>query len=189
MVKVGFIVEGDTEKILIESNMFKQWATRRNIEIVAPVLDAKGGGNLLPQNIEPLVRILQAKSPHYIAILTDSEGYPVANVINRIGTQHTNLIFVAVKALEAWFLADAEAMKIWLSIGSFHESQPELTPGKPWDRLREIARALTKPGPGASKPGFAKKMVEKYGFSLERAANHPNCPSAAYFCSGLEGLK
>jgi hypothetical protein len=32
---------------------------------------------------------------------------------------------------------------------------------------------------------FAKKMVEKYRFSLERAAHHPHCPSAKSFYDGL----
>lgn len=189
MVRVGFIVEGDTEKIFIESKMFTQWALRRNIEIVSPVLDAEGGGNLLPQNIVPLVRTLQARSPKYIVILTDSEGKPVREVIKRIGTTHTKLIFVAVKALEAWFLADEDAIKSWLSIGSFHEPSPESTPGMPWDRLKDIARAHTKEGPGPSKPKFAKKMVEKFGFSFDRAASHPSCPSAAHFRDGLAKLK
>ena len=49
MVKIGFIVEGDCEKIFIESDNFKNWANMQGIEICSPVVNAKGGGNLLPQ--------------------------------------------------------------------------------------------------------------------------------------------
>lgn len=41
VVKVGFIVEGDTEKIIIDSAAFKDWARSHGIEICDPVLDAK----------------------------------------------------------------------------------------------------------------------------------------------------
>ncbi len=51
MVKVGFIVEGDTEKVIVESPAFSAWLTANGITLCHPVIDAKGGGNLLPQNI------------------------------------------------------------------------------------------------------------------------------------------
>lgn len=34
----------------------------------------------------------------------------------------------------------------------------------------------------------ARKMVKKYKFSIENAANHPNCPSAKYFINKLSEL-
>lgn len=53
MVKVGFIVEGESEKLVVESPMFQQWLHDHDCTLVTPVIDAKGGGNLLPQHIEP----------------------------------------------------------------------------------------------------------------------------------------
>lgn len=189
MVKVGFIVEGDTEKILIDSSSFRHWATDNGIEILKPVIDAKGGGNLLPQNIEPLVMQLQAQQPEHIIILTDLEYEQSPELVRqRIGNNHTNLIFVAVKAIEAWFLADSQALQTWLDNGEFHEPNPEATPDMPWERLKEIARLLGKRGPGSSKPAFAKRMVKHYEFSIARAASHPNCPSAQEFHDGLTTL-
>jgi hypothetical protein len=39
------------------------------------------------------------------------EDAPNGEVVrNRIGTEHTSLIFIAVKAIEAWFLADSAAL-------------------------------------------------------------------------------
>jgi len=61
------------KKIVIESAGFKTWAVAQGIEICKPVLDAKGGGNLLPKNIEPLVDRLRTENPDHIVILTDCE--------------------------------------------------------------------------------------------------------------------
>lgn len=90
MVRVGFIVEGDTEKIVVESSAFQSWAKSQGIEICSPVIDAKGGGNLLPQNIVPMVMQLKRSSPDHIVILTDLENASsVAVVKERIGTEHS----------------------------------------------------------------------------------------------------
>ena len=189
MVRVGFIVEGDTERIIIESAIFKQWAKTQGLEVCTPVIDAKGGGNLLPQNIVPMVNQLQQSNPNHIVILTDLEEEPSeATVRQRIGTAHTSLIFIAVKAIEAWFLADSAALKKWLEVEQIFEEKPEQTIGLPWIRLKEVAVSFKKQGPGSSKPGFAKRMVNHYGFSIEKAAQHPACPSAKRFHDGLIAL-
>ncbi|WP_255557138.1 hypothetical protein [Sodalis sp. dw_96] len=44
MVKVGFIVEGDSERTIIESAIFKQFLKDHDFELVRPVIDAKEGG-------------------------------------------------------------------------------------------------------------------------------------------------
>lgn len=182
MVKVGFIVEGDTEKILIESYRFKAFAKNNGVEVCSPVIDAKGGGNLLPQNILPSVARLRMAHVDHIVILTDLETAPsVETVKARIGLEHTNLIFVAVKAIEAWFLADTGALRRWLKIDDAFELAPEATPGMPWDRLKALAAELKVRGPGNSKPIFARNMCERYGFDLTQAALHPACPSAKLF--------
>jgi hypothetical protein len=178
-------VEGDTEKILIESDSFKAWAIQQGITICHPVLDAKGGGNLLPENIEPLIRLLKSKNPDHIVILTDLEHEANQQAVkDRIGTQYTDLIFIAVKAIEAWFLADSTALSRWLNT-EFSEIYPEKTEEKPWERLRELANELRQRGTGDSKPRFAQRMTRNYGFELAKAANHPHCPSAKEFHDGL----
>jgi hypothetical protein len=73
MVKVGFIVEGGTEAILIGSPQFETWLNEQDIGLIRPVIDAKGGGNLLPKNIEPLIAQFESKAVDYIIILTDLE--------------------------------------------------------------------------------------------------------------------
>lgn len=189
MVSVGFIVEGDTEKIVIDSPAFRAWAADHGLTVCSPVIDARGGGNLLPHNIEPLVQQLQRQHPDHIVILTDQETAPdTATVRARIGTTHTNLVYVAVKAIEAWFLADSHALQQWLGIPDLHEPHPEQTPRMPWERLKALAAEHGKRGPGTNKNIFAKRMVRDHQFSITRAAAHPHCPSATEFHAGLTSL-
>ena len=189
MVKVGFIVEGDTEKVIVESPAFSAWLTANGITLCHPVIDAKGGGNLLPQNIGPMIARLQQVQVDHIVILTDLEREVSTTVVrNRIGQQHTRLIFVAVKAIEAWFLADTQALRRWLGIATIEEPTPEATPDLPWERLKSIAHENQKRGPGSNKVIFAKRMVKHYGFTISNAAQHANCPSVLEFTLGLTRL-
>lgn len=189
MVKIGFIVEGDTEKIIIESDRFRIWSKANGIEICSPVINAKGGGNLLPHHIQPMIAQFSAAAPDHIVILTDLENEPdIESVKNRITTAHTEYIFVAVKAIEAWFLADTLAMRRWLKIENVFEAEPENTPGMPWERLKAIAAENIARGPGSNKPGFAMRMCKHFGFEIAEAARHPACPSAKLFYDTLLAL-
>lgn len=179
MVKVGFIVEGESEKLVVESPMFQQWLHDHDCTLVTPVIDAKGGGNLLPQHIEPFIQRLSHAGVEQIVVLTDLEDEAHPDLVRqRVAHPRIQCIFVAVKALEAWFLADSQAMNAWLKIDDFHEPQPEATPDKPWERLKQIASEHGKRGPGASKVAFTQKLLKHWGFSIARAAQHAACPSA-----------
>lgn len=178
MVRVGFIVEGDSEKIVIESPDFKAFLQENEFELVNPVVNAKGGGNLLPQNIDAYLGRLDQQAVDIIVVLTDLEDEESVDLVKeRISNARINSIFVAVKALEGWFLADSSAMNKWLGTDDFNELHPEQTLLKPWDRLKEISNALGKRGPG-NKTAFAKKMTKHFGFSIRQAASHPQCSSA-----------
>lgn len=187
MVKVGFIVEGETEKILLDSCGFSSWCAEHRIEIVSPVIDAGGSGNLLPQNIGNYIAQIRKASPAKICVLTDLECNPTTNdVRKRILTDATSgaldVVFIAVKAVEAWFLADGVALTKWLKQKSpVLIDKPEETAEMPWLRLKELAREHSARGPGSSKPNFAKTFTKHCGFSLQRAASHPHCPSAKEF--------
>jgi hypothetical protein len=181
VVRLGFIVEGDSEKILVESPAFQRWAQEQGLEICSPVINAKGGGNLLPHHMAPMLAQLARSDPDHIVVLTDLEDAPDASAVKaRITETHTKFIFVAVKALEAWFLADTEAMRSWLGQPTFHEPAPEATPGMPWDHLKAVARANGTRGPG-SKVIFAKKFCGQHQYQVARSAAHEACPSAKEF--------
>lgn len=187
MVKVGFIVEGATEKIIIESDKFQVFLNQNQYELVHPVIDAKGGGNLLPEHIEPFIETLENANADIIVVLTDLEDEKsVEAVRKRITHSKIKMIFVAIKAIEAWFLADTNAMKKPLKNDSFIEEQfPEQTACKPFDRIKEIIREFNARGMG-SKVILAKNMIKYYDFSIEHSAQHPNCPSAKEFISYFE---
>jgi hypothetical protein len=133
---------------------------------------------------------IERSQPDHIVILTDLEDAANVDTVKaRITTEHTKLIFIAVKALEAWFLADTDAMRRWLKAPEFFEPTPEQTPGMPWERLKEVAKAHGSQGPGSNKIIFAKKMCGvALRYELERAAAHPACPSAKAFRDGLVEL-
>jgi len=183
MVSIGFVVEGYCEKILLESKKFRHWAIQHRISICDPIINACGGGNLCPKKIDASItecRILA--KPDNILVLTDLECEPCVTLTKaRISHRDIDQIIVAKKALEAWFMADTEAMRRWLKNEDFQgEEKPEKTPDMPWDHLKEIAKKHHKKerGTGTKKIRFAKTMINQFGFSIERAANHPNCPSA-----------
>lgn len=180
MVKVGFIVEGDSERIIIESHSFQQFLYNKGYELVRPVVNAKGGGNLLPKNIEPF--IAQLSNAERIVVLTDLENEPSPNdVKNRIAHDKIDIIFVAVKALEAWYLADTDSMKKLFDDLNFFENSPENTTVMPYEYLKDLVKQKGLHRGLGSKPSLAKKMVKNYQFSIENAARHPNCASAKKF--------
>lgn len=193
MVKIGFVVEGDCEKLLLESPHFQIWAEKHKIEVCYPIINAGGGGNLCPQQLDKFVADCKSQAnPEKIVVLTDLECAPcVTATKQRIGSNGIDQICVAKKALESWFLADTQALQIWLGIKDIKEANPELegeTEKMPWQYLKDLSQQYNARGPESNKVIFTKRMLFKYGFSLENAASHPNCSSAAYFLSKLKGL-
>nr|VFJ97778.1 MAG: hypothetical protein BECKLFY1418A_GA0070994_107322 [Candidatus Kentron sp. LFY] len=74
----------------------------------------------------------------------------------------------------------------WTGDNAFFEPHPEGTPEMPWDRLKEIGGKVGR-GPGKNRKIFARKFIRKH-FHIERAARHPDCPSARYLASKLRAL-
>ena len=190
MVKIGFIVEGNTEKVIIDSLQFKEFLKNLGLSVVDPVLDAKGNGNLLPQNIEPFINRLQGANASQIIVITDADDNTVTQVKKRIlpkkNLYKIDAIIVAVKAFEAWFLACDELMRNVLRIPDFSMEYPERTPELPFDYIKNLTAQKQVRGPG-SKISFAKRVL-RHGFSLQTAANHPHCPSATSFLNYLHQI-
>ena len=186
MVSIGFVVEGHSEKMLLSSDIFKEYCRRIGVSIHSPIINAEGGGNLLPNYMENHLRgLTQISPPDKIVVLTDREREPTVEAVReRILVERfrgqIDFVFISVKAIEAWCLADGAAIARWLGISEFSEECPETTPDMPWDRLKAIANDYGKPGPGRNRLFFMRKIL-KCGFSIERAARHPHCPSAREF--------
>ena len=180
---VGFIVEGSSEKVVVASDSFAEWLETCGICRGTPVIDARG--NLSRGRMEELARLLrrQAEDIDGVVLLRDLDPDGSIQCISErrreSAAEGIDVVIIAKKAIESWFLADSQAMQKWTNEATFLEPNPEATSGMPWERLKEIGRQVGR-GPGHAKVVFAKRLV-KLGFSVARAATHPNCPSAAYF--------
>lgn len=191
MVKIGFIVEGETEEyILKHSNTLHQYLFDLGYDLNQDAVISIGGKSKF-KNIEIMeqkINSLKILKVEKIFILLDSDDelpksvsdslmnlYSKQNPDGNYFINDIEFIFVAVKEVENWYLADSEAMRKWLSDDSFKEDDPESI-DKAWDYLKTISQNNR----GASKPLFAKKML-KLGFAIENSAKHPNCSSAKEF--------
>lgn len=188
MVKVGFICEGDVEKILIESVNFQSFLKRLNIECVKPVINATGKDNLLPHRIAEHRQNLTNKGAEKIIIITDLDDNVCLTLIkDRIRPNENEIVIISVKQVEAWFLADSVTMSNFCGQDFFFEF-PE-SENIPYETIRKELFRITGRGYGRSaKLRFADKFIQSNGFSIENAAKHPNCPSAKYFIKKLESL-
>jgi len=186
MVKVAFIVEGKVEKLFIDSLEDKGWFAQKSIKKVAPTIDAKGGGNLCPQNMQQFVLQMKTFSPDKIFILTDLECDPcVEKTKERLGDCDICVVVLAKKAIEAWFLADNEILKKFTDDNLSYFEYPEKTDLMPYDIFKNILMEYT--GRGTSKIKLAKNVFRN-GFDIERVARHPECQSAKYFVDKINGL-
>lgn len=185
--KVAFIVEGGTEKILLESAQFAAWLASMELELIKPVVDASGGGNLLPKKIGDMINTLKQKQPDHIFILTDLEREPsISGVKAKLAHPDISDCFITILATESWFLACSESLNKWLS-SNFSVYKPEdRALDKPSKRFKALC-VEHNVGGCASKPKLAQHML-KAGFSFEGVLKHPNCASMKYMERVLRGL-
>lgn len=185
MVKVGFLCEGKTEVKFVRSEKFQDCLRRIGIEAVEPVLDAKGGGNLLPDNSKEFLETLWSNGAQKIVVLTDlDEDACITLTKQRISASDDKVVIVAVRTIESWFLADSETLSFLLK-QKFEFDYPEKEE-IPFMTMRNVFLEKQNREIG-DKEILAARML-KYGFSLENAANHPSCPSATYFLNKLQQL-
>ncbi len=185
MVKLGFICEGKTERKVLESEKFKALLIKTGIDHIGEVYNAGGSGNLLPERLQEALDLLFSQGAKKIVILTDlDEDVCITLTKKRITTDENRIVIVAVRKIESWFLADSETMSLLLK-EKFEFDLPELE-SDPFNSLKKIFINKYNRGIGV-KDTFTARML-KYGFSVENAAQHPNCPSAAYFLKKLKQL-
>ncbi len=186
MVKVGFIVEGDTEKIIFESDPFQSFLKGLNLQCVG-IFNATGRGNLKNPNptISSFFEILKDRQVNKVFIVADLEENPCVAQAKEELHVFDNAIqttIVVVKAIESWFLADSTAISQMLK-SKIYINEPEKMEGRPFDHLSFLALKYIGRGIG-NKKIFAKQIL-RFGFSIQQAACHPNCKSAKYFIEQL----
>ncbi len=180
MVKVGFICEGDTEKIFVDSPDFERMLLLHNIEKVQSINSYGVGGLNDRKRILEIDKLID-QGAEFIITLRDKDEMPcftqVKNLYKIASIEH---FVIANKEFEAWFLADP-ILKKCLGDEHLYFEYPESI-------LKPFAEIKNHRGSGiTSKPNFAKKMV-RLGFSIENAAKHPNCHSAKYFINKLKEI-
>ncbi|CAN5119724.1 hypothetical protein BH09BAC1_BH09BAC1_24250 [soil metagenome] len=189
MVKIGFICEGHTEKLILDSQEFRETLHLMRVEVVGEVMNVEGNGNLLPKYLESKSQILFDAEAEYIFILTDSDARAISSINTEIRPSDKHVLIIAVQKIEAWFLADSKAMQGLLKDGSYTCDAPESI-DIPFDYIRALL--LDKRGRGIGPSGgkliLANRMLNHHHFSIARAAEHPNCPSAAYFMQKLNAI-
>lgn len=190
MVKrLAFIVEGGTEKILLESDPFLSWLESMGLELIKPVIDATGGGNLLPHKIGDMIDTLKEKNPDHIFILTDLERDPsISAVKEKIKHSDIKDSFITVVATESWFLACTDALSSWLALGEqlYIEDPENQLIDKPFERLKALG--LKHKNRGCNNKKILAKHMLLHGFTFEKVLEHPNCTSMKYIENILKGL-
>ncbi|MCF8326132.1 MAG: DUF4276 family protein [Leadbetterella sp.] len=189
MVKIGFLVEGDTEKKIIRSQMFNEFLASNNLEAIPTLFPAKGnmGKDVFKnsQKLNSLIDILKEKGAKHIFVIRDLEDLEcIVLARNEINSDSVQKIIVE-KTMESWFLADSEALQKVFSSEKVSIEFPEKVEN-PFKHLKQISLEKNNRGIG-DKLIFAARMLNN-GFSIENAANHPNCDSAKYFIKKLKSL-
>lgn len=187
MVKLGFIVEGASEKIILEHSDFFGYLDSLSLSYIPDVIDAQGNGNLLPHNITQYTKILEEKGATVIFILTDlDKDECLTHTKSRIAPHSNHIVIVSVKAIESWFLADTETMRAFFNDPVFLYDTPE-TVINPYEEIKSLR--LSKCNRGFSgKVILANTIVRKMNFSIVRAAQHQACSSPKYFLKMINNL-
>ncbi len=193
MVKIGIIVEGDCEKIVLDSQAFQAFLNRNNLELADEVINVCGKSKLKPDapEVRDSARILFDQQAEWIIILRDiDDASSFAAVASEVFQTPGTKLCVAVKEFEAWFLADSVGLTNLFQLDHFDYPTPE-EPIEPGKVINDLFFQHTGRGIGWNKVGGKIKLTNKmlkYGFTIERAAQHPNCPSAQYFLTTLKTL-
>lgn len=189
MVKVGFICEGDTEQILLLSDNFQLYLSSIELHLVN-VINACGSGNLLPHNISGYIQSLEKSGAEVIFILTDLDNdICITQTKSGIKAREQDVVIIAVKKIEAWFLANDNAMRSLFKEAEFSFTYPEME-DNPFATINSLLVQYKGRGVGKTSAGKIKlvsKLID-LGFQLPESANHQNCSSVKYFIHKLQQI-
>ncbi|MGA0558448.1 hypothetical protein ACO2Q8_17435 [Larkinella sp. VNQ87] len=182
MVKLGLICEGESESYIFDTDSFKAFLATLHIELIG-IAETGSKNQYLGDRLIRYRQILLDQGAEKIIALIDLDRDACITVTKQNVLPFDNqMVVVAVKEFENWYLADTEALSRLLG-NQVHIDYPE----NDFEPFKTIAH-LNRKGFGGSKPRLAMKMRAN-GFSVERAAQHPNCPSANYFLTKLQSLR
>jgi hypothetical protein len=185
VVKVGFIVEGFCERIILKSAAFATYLGKQGIELVSDVVNLEGKGALNTARMQTQVQVLRDKGAEHIIVLRDLDDAPCfTSAKQEVFQAYDVKICIAVRELEAWYLADSQTLStIFQRKFYFDEPEAEVKPIETLKRLRQDYQ-----GVGISDKKLFTKLMLREGFTIEQSAQHPNCSSARYFLNKLQNL-
>lgn len=179
MVKFGFIVEGDTEKILFGSSNFFNYLKSLNIDFIPEIINAKGIGRLLPHYISKYTEILKDKGATKIFIIADLETDPcVTKTKERITPGDIHQCIISKKTIESWYLADTEAIQNFLGTTEYICNDPEKI-DNPFEEIKNQRKHYRNKGLNDKK--MLARNILGCGLSFEKTTANPACTSAQYF--------
>jgi len=177
MVKVGFIVEGRSDFIIIKSDKFQNLLRYKlNLESDESLIRIAHNRPFMKTNLKDLTGSLEKEDIDYLFILVDQDNdkCPLDTkqelIEYRDNSHHSkgsHIYIVMTREMEAWFLADDE-------LNFEYDGQSE--------NLSNPSKVVGKKIGTSNHVRIADKI--KDSFSLERAAK--NAPSAKRFLEKLE---
>ncbi|RLD59623.1 MAG: hypothetical protein DRJ05_06145 [Bacteroidetes bacterium] len=191
MVKIGLIVEGNSELIVYKSPSFIKVLDGFNLSLLKVVTPGGRPNFFRKEQIEKYCNELFDEGADKVFLIIDKEtgNASLSEIKEKIYNCNTEnqILIIQVMTLESWFLADSVALsKAFKKKFSF--DYPEKV-DNPYLVLKNEFISKTGIGLGPKESTMpAQKMVRKFGFSIENVAKHPNCPSAKYFLKKLSEL-
>lgn len=194
MVKVGFIVEGDTESIILNHPNFDDFLLKFGLEKVGRAIksgdeDKEGGKDNMKPNHQKVTRNINSlfeQGAEFIFFIRDLEDLPcITSAKDEIHTIDNGIKIISVKAFDAFFLADSITLSKLLNQEKIIENPEEID--NPLEYLRNLfieIRGINK-GIGNRKTKIAN-LFAKNDFSFENAAVHSK--SAKYFLNKLQEI-
>lgn len=182
MVRLGILCEGESETYILKSNLFQRWLHENDINLIeVRVVGSKN--QYWEDRIESHISILLDLGIDEILIMVDlDKDACITETKSNIRIGKGQHVVVSVKEFENWYLADHVAISQLVGNEVYIDF-----PENEEDAVDTIVQLNNGRGFGGSKPRLAMKMRNN-GFSIQNAANHPNCPSATYFLSKLEQI-
>jgi len=134
-VRVGIVVEGDTERRLLENH--RSWFQTRGLEV--KVVQANGRPRLI-QEARFHLEVMRLKQCEYTFFLLDQDDDQcppaTAALLQEVRREPDAIVCVVARELEAWFLADAHA--ILKATGQRFTGIPTDEIDRPAEQLKEL---------------------------------------------------
>ncbi len=183
MVKIGFIYDGETEQVILNSKMFKDFLGKYNFELAGM---RKYVGGKIARDTNMLIKRNNAEKVIIIKDLeqlADKESV-LKELKKKEKISNNNSLVIVKRMIEAWFLADNETMGRILrnKIKPFNNPENEINPH------RTLQNKLGRGYQDLGKPAIANLFITN-GFTIENAAKHSQCHSAKEFIKTIEELE